>query len=52
MLEKSLAGQLKLALRQPLQEGFRSSFQQQLIPAFEAACQNLFSQVALLALCP
>lgn len=44
-LEKALSAQLKAALRTPLKESFRTSFEQQLLPAFDAACQNLFSQV-------
>ena len=44
-LEKALGSQLKATLRQPLQDSFRNGFQQQLLPAFEAACQSLFSQV-------
>ncbi|KAK9805896.1 hypothetical protein WJX73_002358 [Symbiochloris irregularis] len=44
-LEKALNVQLKAALRAPLKESFRTSFEQQLLPAFDAACQNLFSQV-------
>ena len=46
-MEKALAAQLKVALKQPLQDGFRTSFQQLLLPAFDAACQSLFSQVPL-----
>ena len=33
------------ALAQPLQEGFRAAFQDTLVPAFESACQTMFSQV-------
>ena len=49
-LERALAAQLKLALAKPLQEGFRTSFQQQVLPAFEAACQNMFAQVRSIAM--
>jgi enhancer of mRNA-decapping protein 4 len=49
-LEKALAVQLRTALTKPLQEGFRTSFQSTLIPAFEGACQTMFSQVLLLKL--
>lgn len=45
-IEKALSAQLTRALQKPLQEGFRNSFQQLVLPAFEAACQNLFSQVS------
>ena len=44
-LEKALDVQLKGALARPLQDSLRSSFQNQLLPAFEAACQTMFSQV-------
>ena len=44
-LEKALTVQLRGALSKPLQENFRTSFQQQLVPAFEGACQSMFSQV-------
>jgi enhancer of mRNA-decapping protein 4 len=50
-LEGALQGQLGTALTKPMQDNFRSSFQQLLLPAFEGACQSMFSQVqhALLA---
>ena len=44
-LERSLAAQLRTAVAQPLQDGFRASFQGTLLPAFESACQTMFSQV-------
>ena len=44
-LERSLAAQLRTAVAQPLQDGFRASFQATLLPAFESACQTMFSQV-------
>ena len=44
-LEKALANQLRMALAKPLQDGFAASFQHQIIPAFEKACQTMFSQV-------
>ena len=34
------------AVAQPLQEAFRAAFQGTLVPAFESACQTMFSQVA------
>lgn len=46
-LEKALAAQLRTALSKPIQEGFRTTFQTTLIPAFEGACQTMFSQVRL-----
>ncbi|KAK9810077.1 hypothetical protein WJX72_004410 [[Myrmecia] bisecta] len=44
-LEAALAAKLAPALTRPLQDNFRSSFQQQLVPKFEAACQSMFAQV-------
>ena len=44
-LERSLAAQMRGAMAQPLQECFRASFQGTLVPAFESACQTMFSQV-------
>ena len=44
-LERSLTAQLRTAVAQPLQDGFRASFQGTLLPAFESACQTMFSQV-------
>ena len=46
-LERALAAQMRGAVAQPLQEAFRASFQGTLVPAFESACQTMFSQVAL-----
>ena len=40
-----MAAQLRTAVAQPLQDGFRASFQGTLLPAFESACQTMFSQV-------
>ena len=45
-LERALAAQIGGAVAQPLQEGFRASFQGTLVPAFESACQAMFSQVS------
>ena len=50
-LEKALASQLRSAMAKPIQDNFRSSFQQQLLPAFENACQAMFSQVLAFAYC-
>jgi hypothetical protein len=36
---------LPAALAQPLQAMFKKNFEQLLIPAFEAACKNMFEQV-------
>lgn len=47
-LEASLNSQLQQALAKPLQESFTSSFQQQLIPAFEGACRDMFAQASQL----
>ncbi|BDA40748.1 probable enhancer of mRNA-decapping protein 4 [Coccomyxa sp. Obi] len=44
-LEKALTAQLRAALPKPLQDSFRTTFQSTLIPAFEGACQTMFSQV-------
>ncbi len=46
-LERALAAQMHNAVAQPLQDGFRASFQGTLLPAFESACQTMFSQVQL-----
>lgn len=46
-LERALATQMRSALAQPLQESFKASFQGTLLPAFEGACQTMFSQVIL-----
>ena len=51
-LEASLNSQLQQALVQPLQDSFTASFKQQLIPAFEGACQDMFAQVSNALLCP
>lgn len=40
-----MAVQLRAALAKPLQDSFRASFQGTIIPAFEGACQTMFSQV-------
>ena len=45
-LERALAAQMRGAVAQPLQEAFHASFQGTLVPAFESACQTMFSQVA------
>ncbi len=37
--------QMRSALAQPLQESFKAAFQGTLLPAFEGACQTMFSQV-------
>ena len=47
-LEQSLTAQLRTAVAQPLQDGFRASFQGTLLPAFESACQTMFSQAGAL----
>ena len=46
-LEGALQGQLRTALTKPMQDNFRASFQQLLLPAFEGACQSMFSQVCI-----
>lgn len=46
-VEKSLAAHLRPAMTKPLQDGFRSSFQQHVLPAFEAACRTMFTQVGV-----
>lgn len=48
-MEKALVGQLKAALTKPMQDGFRASFQQHVLPAFESACQSMFAQVDVLS---
>ena len=45
-LELALGSHLQAALQAPLQTAFRSSFEQRLIPAFEGACQSMFSQAS------
>ena len=45
-LELALGSHLQAALQTPLQTAFRSSFEQRLIPAFEGACQSMFSQAS------
>ena len=45
-LESALGNHLQAALQTPLQTAFRSSFEQRLIPAFEGACQSMFSQAS------
>lgn len=45
-LEASLGSQLQHALARPLQDSFTASFQQQLMPAFEGACRDMFTQVS------
>jgi len=46
-LEGALQGQLRTALTKPMQDNFRTSFQELLLPSFEGACQSMFSQVRL-----
>lgn len=50
-LEAGLGSQLQQALTRPLQESFAASFQQQLIPAFQHACRDMFAQVGDQACC-
>lgn len=45
-LEASLGSQLQHALARPLQDSFTASFQHQLMPAFEGACRDMFTQVS------
>ena len=51
-MEASLNRQLQQALAKPLQDSFTASFQQQLIPAFEGACRDMFAQVSQQASAP
>lgn len=44
-LQASLGSQLQHALARPLQDSFTASFQQHLMPAFEGACRDMFTQV-------
>lgn len=45
-LEASLNSQLHQAMAKPLQDCFTASFQEQLIPAFEGACRDMFAQAS------
>ena len=44
-LDKQLSNSVQQGLAKPIQESFKQSFLKQIVPAFESACQTMFSQL-------